>query len=106
MRPEVKTLLNERYALVDELVRDPELVEPWKCRRSDVKADLEDASQFSQYMESHLPLHVCAVCGMCRGSADLASQSCKIVRGSLLLTGLELLRRDGPKYGCLCLGRV
>jgi hypothetical protein len=41
-------------------------------------------------MQEHLPLHVCAVCGVYYGAAD-------VVRHSTQGLPMELLRRDGPQ---------
>jgi hypothetical protein len=78
-------------ARVDPLLTEP-TVDPstWKAPRPDLASDIKDAYRFSQYMQEHLPLHVCAVCGVYHGAAD-------VVRHNTQGLPMDLLRRDGPQ---------
>jgi hypothetical protein len=78
-------------ARVDPLLAEPSLdPSTWKAPRPDLASDIKDAYRFSQYMQDHLPLHVCAVCGAYHGAAE-------VVRQSTQGLPMELLRRDGPQ---------
>jgi hypothetical protein len=59
-------------ARVDPLLTEPTMdPKAWKAPRPDLASDVKDAFVFSRYLEEHLPLHVCAVCGVYHGAADL-----------------------------------
>jgi hypothetical protein len=78
-------------ARVDSLLTEPSLdPSTWKAPRPDLASDVKDAYRFSQFMQEHLPLHVCAVCGVYHGAAD-------VVRQSTHGLPMALLRRDGPQ---------
>jgi hypothetical protein len=51
--------------------------------------DVKDAAAMSTYISNHLPVHVCAICGVYRGLADLQ-------RVQATQLPMHLLRADGP----------
>jgi hypothetical protein len=65
-------------------------VDAWSASRPSIDDDVRDAAAISTYINDHLPLHVCAVCGVYRG----ATQVEQLLPASQL--PMHLLRVDGP----------
>ncbi len=86
--------LDEAFHTVQELVVNPTVdVDTWTAPPGGVEADVKVAAKFSQYMDDHLPLHVCACCGMYRGQAEIEVVSSADAR---FVQQFAVLRRDGP----------
>jgi hypothetical protein len=64
-------------------------VDAWSASRPSSDDDVRDAAAISTYINDHLPLHVCAVCGVYRG----ATQVQQLPASQL---PMHLLRVDGP----------
>jgi hypothetical protein len=75
---------------VSALLCPPALdVSTWVASRPTPSDDVVDAAAFSSYISDHLPLHVCAICGVYRGACELQQMQAAALP-------MHLLRVDGP----------
>jgi len=86
----VAVVLDSQYQRVSALLCPPEIdVDTWAASRPTMSDDVKDAAAMSTYISNHLPVHVCAICGVYRGLADLH-------RVQATQLPMHLLRADGP----------
>lgn len=72
-------------------------VADWTAPQGGCESDLSVAKKLSEYMADHLPLRVCAVCGMYTGVSDIR----QIKSSDPEIDYLAVLRKDGPRSECL-----